>query len=832
MNARFGAASLAGAGWVALCVCIGFAAQEGVEILKTNPLVTPHVADSDWRVGWEGPPEAAKAADDLARYMSKVLGVEVAFSPWRASVAKHLFVIADAKHGPPGLARRLEGKRLDAFLIQYPAKLDGREVCLLLANDEKACDLPVYYFLTKYMGVNWVGPDPLGEVLTPQPEWKMRDQIDDLENPDYEQRLWNDPQGQPHRWLAGVVRMQFHPNLNAVFDPAKYGRQPGLYPFYGGNRNVPAPDGQVSCWQPCTGNPKAVDIAVEYGLNFLEKNPDKVSFSLSVNDGETGDCMCGLCRAQDSKVAFDFGQPFLTDRFTRFDNAVIERVLQRNPKAYVAVRGYNRCKQPPVEVKIHPRTLVFNVCGNTNPQPDFVERQKEWKAAGAIPCVYEWLWDAGFLTVRNYPHAIADAVRLTHDLGGFGYYGEGDRTVWAAGGPKLYVLAHVLWDTKADPDALLDRYMQLAFGEAAVPAMRAYFDRWEAVWERGGNAIRYNTGRDWREASQLEQLTRDDLRAMDEALAKAKVAPASGDEKKRIAYVDIYYQWLRVNAGQYLIARELADEALVSRCTPGQVMAKAERGMDLTGQFNETWKKTISQDRSGWLLPAQSRQNPDDFWKKDIEPVRAGVLAMYEPSLDRAFGTVTRKLLQTDTKEKAATFWIEQAGRHPKLIRWTRTQQQLLEKGPGPNVVLNGHFEEGQPGNPPTIAHWTLSGSWEDIPTDFAWEANSGRNGAHALAIGRGYRGTAEGSARTQPGHRYRLSVWYKTNSPRARMIGGVTGASLSFEPLVGEWRQAETTFTASGKATSVKLGVSGGGLNKGQWAWFDDVEVVEICGE
>jgi hypothetical protein len=319
---------------------------------------------------------------------------------------------------------------------------------------------------------------------------------------------------------------------------------------------------------------------------------------------------------------------------------------------------------------------------------------------------------------------------------------------------------------------------------------------------------------------------------MDEALAKARSAAAIGDAKERIGYVDTYYQWLHVNADQYMIARELADEGFVSRSTPDQVMAEAERGMDLTEQFNETWKKTISQDRTAWLLPARSHRNPDNFWKEDIEPIRNGVLAMYEPSLDRAFGTLTRNLLKTDTKEKVLAFWREQSDRHPKLIRWAKTQQQLLEKGPGPNVVWNGHFEDGQPGNPPTIPNWTLSGTWEDIPTDFAWEANSGRDGGHAVAIGRGYRGTAEGKARTQPGHRYRLSVWYKTNAPRARIIGGVTGASLSFESLDGKWRQAETTFTAAGDATSVKLSISGAGLNKGQWVWFDDVEVVEICGE
>ena len=45
--------------------------------------------------------------------------------------------------------------------------------------------------------------------------------------------------------------------------------------------------------------------------------------------------------------------------------------------------------------------------------------------------------------------------------------------------------------------------IRLAFGEKAAPAMRQYYDRWEDIWERGGEDIRYNTGRDWRSTASL-----------------------------------------------------------------------------------------------------------------------------------------------------------------------------------------------------------------------------------------------------------------------------------------------------------------------------------------
>jgi len=792
---------------------------------------TQDIAKSDWLVGWEGDRGAAKAAMEMAKYMSEVLGVEVAAAPWRGYRAKHTFVITDAKHAPPEAAERLEGKRLDAFLILYPARLHDREVCLLVANEEKAYDFPAYYFLTKYMGVEWVGPDPLGEILTPQPDWTMPERIDELQEPDYEHRYWSSIKVNARRWLAGSFRLQFHHNLWRVFDPRKYADQADLYPFYGAKRNVPDPNDRRrlrSGWQPCTANPKAVDIAVQYGLDYLAANPDKRSFSLSVNDGGAGCCLCERCRAQDSKGAFDAGAPHLTDRFFRFYNQVIERVLQKNPDAYLAVLGYGRCQTLPVEVQVNPRILVFNVCDNDLFY--MTQRQRDWKAAGATPCIYLWLWDCGYLTVRHYPHAVRDLIAVTHSLGGFGYYCEAI-TNWAAGGPKFYVLARVLWDTNADVDALLDRYMQLSFGPDAAPAMRAYFDRWEEIWERGGEAIRYNTGRNWRHASQLDRVTREDLGAMDSALERARAAQAAPEQKQRLGHVATYYEWLRINADQYLVARELADDAWVAKQAPDHVMREAERGMGLTPAFDAIWKDTISKDRTGWLLSARYHGDPERLWKTLIQPVRKGVLAAYEPALDHAFDVITRRMLKTKPKGQVVAYWQDQTRRHPKLAKWAGTQVYLLQCGPGENVVSNGDFERGKPGDPPQIEGWRTVGAWSDIPAEFAWQPNSGRNGSAAAMIGRGYAATIRGTARLEKGSRYRISVWYKTTGRHTRVVAGVPGAALQLSATNGEWRHASTTFTGSRDGTVI-IGLSAYGQDKGQWTWFDNVAIVEIGGK
>jgi len=136
-------------------------------------------------------------------------------------------------------------------------------------------------------------------------------------------------------------------------------------------------------------------MAVEFGLNDLKENPDKLTFGCSVNDG-LGYCLCEDCLAMDAKDAWDHGNPWLTDRYIRFYNEVLQKMLQKNPDTRIAFLGYNRVKTPPVEVKGDPRLIVFNCVDNTNPIENMVERQKMWAAANMTPSLYLRLNDVGF----------------------------------------------------------------------------------------------------------------------------------------------------------------------------------------------------------------------------------------------------------------------------------------------------------------------------------------------------------------------------------------------------------------------------------------------------
>jgi len=173
-----------------------------------------------WSVAYEGEVKGRRthtvthAAELLSRYMGKVLGTEVKTVPWQKAEGAHLFLLTDASRAPASIARELDGKRGDAFLVRYPYQLDGKTVCLLLSHDSHGYDFPVYHFLRQFMRVDWVGPGEIGEVVPPDPDWRLPREISILEDPDFEMRHWGDFAFQHARpLLAGSPRMDFHPML-------------------------------------------------------------------------------------------------------------------------------------------------------------------------------------------------------------------------------------------------------------------------------------------------------------------------------------------------------------------------------------------------------------------------------------------------------------------------------------------------------------------------------------------------------------------------------------------------------------------------------------------
>ena len=76
--------------------------------IKPRP---PADLNAKWLVGWKGTPKVRDAADELARYINKVIGKPVSSVQWQPNQAKSVFVVTEAAHAPKEIAERLKGKR-------------------------------------------------------------------------------------------------------------------------------------------------------------------------------------------------------------------------------------------------------------------------------------------------------------------------------------------------------------------------------------------------------------------------------------------------------------------------------------------------------------------------------------------------------------------------------------------------------------------------------------------------------------------------------------------------------------------------------------------------
>lgn len=803
--------------------------------------------DTDWVVGWVGAPKAAEAAAELRDYLSRVLDQKVVATPWQPNQAKHAIVITDAAHAPADIAARLDGKRLDAFMIKYPVKWDGQDACLLVSHDERGYDFVTYEFLRRFLGVRWVGPGELGVVLEPRPAWTFPTKIDVLGNPDFEMRHWYSQSFSCRQWLAAGVRMGFHHALGHVFDPKQHGDTPDLYPLVGGKRYIPnlkAGKRALSGWQPCTGNPKSVDIAVQYVLDALASRPYMLTVSLSVNDGAGNICECELCRAQDARDAFQPGQrPNLSDRFFRFYNTVIERALEKNPKAQIAVLGYGAVKTPPKEVRVHPKIHVFHVCPSS-------EDLEAWHAAGAKPSVYLWLWDGGFLTVRPDLHIVADIVRTSHKLGGIGLYSE-IVPHWVVSAPKYYVLAGIAWDTERDVDELLDEYFEFAYGKAAAPHVRGFFSRWYEVYRRQPEQEWHRTSLGWRSTDQMEHLRREDLQALDAALARAASTVSTDKQKQRLHYLKTYYALMRINADEYLTSTELSDPEWVSARAPDEVVQTAERTVGLTAEFDQLWQEHVVADRSGWLLEKKYQKKPDELWDRVVGPVRTMVSSAHETAVDQAMAALSRALTEAGSKDQAIAYWDNQLRTRPTLAAYIGPQLNTLKGVVPENVVANGDFETGEPGTPPTLAGWEFYehyGMVKGVNATYAWEAGSGHNGKRAIAFGEGHYPEMKGIIQLEKGHRYELSFHYKTSPQRERepslWIFAYDGplrtaadidsekihrfVSIRLETTEGKWRKVTRKITVTRDGTHI-IQLASYYHKADEWTWWDDIQLRKI---
>jgi hypothetical protein len=359
-------------------------------------------------------------------------------------------------------------------------------------------------FLERVVGVRWLMPGEWGEDIPSRAEGLTVSELDISESPSATSRSIGDlPGGNPYDRTGQWFR---HNRIGTSMKPEyghSFGQHPGTavllaHPEYmpllsDGTREKPMGTRKMDSsgsdeHKLCLSNPGLVQAFSESVLETIAKEPQRQGVSIGPSDGGRW-CVCPEClkyRITDSGGAWGTFGPYrysVTPLVLKFYNEVGRAVAAKYPEHVVGGWVYSEYLFPPYEpVKVEPN--VHLQIGSTDDygyklyRPDRLERVqrliKEWaKIAPRLGWTDYSLW------MRNpFGAPLPPGIPLMKTI--YPAFGKSLKSIagaghpWGYGGANNYLAAKLMWNNKADVDALYREYLERAYGPAAPSIDKIY----------------------------------------------------------------------------------------------------------------------------------------------------------------------------------------------------------------------------------------------------------------------------------------------------------------------------------------------------------------------
>jgi hypothetical protein len=450
-----------------------------------------------------------QVAAELAGYLGRIAGASFEVKEGDGSAG---IVLGTIEKFPdpalaPGLALRdtCDGKEA------YTIRTESGRVRLIGASERGASHAA--FRLLEHLGCRWFFPTPEWEVVPSIPDlsitldaterpkllsrriWYGYGPFDERSRTDYES--WR----RRNRQAASLTISAGHAWQSIILDNRPEFEQ---HPEY-----LALVDGKRRGEQLCVSNPEVRRLAARWALEQLRKHPEADMVSMECSDGD-GQCECGPCRALGS----------VSDRVFGLANEVARAVAAESPGKWVGLLAYNQHCEPPA-FDLEPNVYVQATAGFIRGRYTFDELVELWPKRCRNMGFYEylsvWLWDfdllpggrganTKYLREQLPRYASAHGTSLDCESG----------NNWGLHGRGYYLASRLMWDPKADADAILADFHEKAFGPAAG-AMRRYYDRLDPGNEPlMGEPLLALALRDLEEASRLAGGCTDVLARLDQ----------------------------------------------------------------------------------------------------------------------------------------------------------------------------------------------------------------------------------------------------------------------------------------------------------------------------
>jgi len=302
-----------------------------------------------------------------------------------------------------------------------------------------------------------------------------------------------------------------------------------------------------------------VDLVAEHARSWFDEHPEAFDFSVGMDDIAYM-CECDDCRALDASPEA-YAERRFSDRHYWFTNRVARELAESHPDKRVGTLIYAIARELPEKIdRLEPNVFGYLTQCEAEWFRDGREEEdkaltRAWAERCDHLCRYTY-WGLGWVTPRNFPHYMADAIKSDHELGFHGQYVE-VYTCWPNTAPMIWASTQLFWDASLDIDDLLDEFMTKTYGPAD-DEMARYFAKLEETWT-AGHPDRHTWGHR-NVPTQAASLTVEQAAELQRLLNRAR--RAAGDDGLVSARIDIVQAGLDFGAA---LARAVAvSERLAS----------------------------------------------------------------------------------------------------------------------------------------------------------------------------------------------------------------------------------------------------------------------------
>ena len=426
-------------------------------------------------------------------------------------------------------------------------------------------------------------------------------------------------------------------------------------------------------WNPCFSHPKSAQIAIANILETLDKDPNRKSVCLSINDNG-GMCQCPACLKGMGRKPNIVNHLDYSEVYWKWVNTIAEAVHKKYPKVYFTALAYREVLAPP-SFKLH-KMIVPQIClelvAMNDPKVAAQRRKflKEWSAKASCLDLWDYAYSIKYyLFPRIY---FKSHSRFLQEFYSFNCRAASIECypVLPFEGPKYYLMAKMMYDIKADPEKIVSDWCRAAVGAKSAPYLRQYYQFWEDYWT-GENikktdwyASRFSTYLRLGELpTHTLALKKGDMKKLRKLMETVKANTETPEQKRRADVLMTGFEF-----------SELAAQTLFSELLqPNGKLTSAEDAAELLKQVPgalEAHKKLV--------------KHPYARFYEHIPKITAAQMA--------AIGTVIPYL--NEPQVKAAAEKLIADPKTPMVLR------SIFKIGLGAkpvNLISNGSFEEDAP---------------------------------------------------------------------------------------------------------------------------------------